>query len=132
VRCLKDPIEYLSLRFASAVQVREQAAVALDEHLLKGLGRIHDACIDSLQLISNSLAELKPIPDLPDTTSLIGEVEAQSDALRQAAGREAQLPASALLFLSATAQLRSLLEAIHDCRDKANALDWAAWNRNYF
>jgi hypothetical protein len=28
--------------------------------------------------------------------------------------------------------LRSLLDAIHDCRDKANALDWAAWNRNYF
>jgi hypothetical protein len=33
---------------------------------------------------------------------------------------------------SATAQLRSLLEAIHDCRDKANALDWETWNRNYF
>jgi hypothetical protein len=116
-QALIESIEYLSLRFASAVQVRERAVVALDEHLLKGLGRIHDACIDSLQLISNSLAELKPIPDLPDTTSLIGEVEAQSDDLRQA---------------SATAQLRSLLEAIHDCRDKANALDWAAWNRNYF
>jgi hypothetical protein len=28
--------------------------------------------------------------------------------------------------------LRSLLDAIHDCRDKANALDWPAWNRNYF
>jgi hypothetical protein len=91
--------------------------MALDEPSLKGLGRIHDACIDSLQLISNSLADLKPIPELPDTTSLISEVESQGEDLRQA---------------SATAQLRSLLEAIHDCRDKANALDWAAWNRNYF
>jgi hypothetical protein len=100
--------------------------------LFQGLGRIHDACIDSLQLISNSLADLKPIPDLPDSASLIREVEAQSDDLRQAAGREVKLRASALLFLSATAQLRSLLEAIHDCRDKANALDWEAWNRNYF
>jgi hypothetical protein len=99
------------------VQVPEQTAVAQDEHMLTGLGRIHDACIDSLQLISNSLTDLKPIPELPDTTNLISEVEAQNDDLRQA---------------SAAAQLRSLLEAIHDCRDKVNALDWEAWNRNYF
>ena len=39
---------------------------------------------------------------------------------------------SYLRFMSATSQLRSLLDAIHDCRDKANALDWEAWNRNYF
>jgi hypothetical protein len=68
-QALIESIEYLSLRFASAVQVREQSAVTLDEHLLKGLGRIHDACIDSLQLISNSLTDLKPIPELPDTAS---------------------------------------------------------------
>jgi hypothetical protein len=131
-QALIESIEYLSLRFASAVQVREQSAVALDEHLLKGLGSIHDACIDSLQLISNSLTELKPIPELPDTTNLISKVEAQNDDLRQAAGREVKLQDSVLLFMSATAQLRSLVGAIHDCRDKANALDWAAWNRNYF
>jgi hypothetical protein len=83
-------------------------------------------------LISNSLADLKPIPDLPDTANLIREVEARGDDLRQAAGSEVKLRASALLFLNASAQLRSLLEAIHDCRDKANALDWEAWNRNYF
>jgi hypothetical protein len=72
-QALIESIEYLSLRFASAVQVREQSA-----------------------------------------------------------GREVKLQDSVLLFMSATAQLRSLVGAIHDCRDKANALDWAAWNRNYF
>ena len=130
-QALIESIEYLSLRFTSAVKVREQSVQALDEPLLKGLGRINDACIDSLQLISSSLTDLKPIPELPDTTSLISEVEAQGDDLRQAADTEVKLRASTLLFLSASAQLRSLLEAIHDCRDKANALDWEAWNRNY-
>ena len=33
----------------------------------KLLGRFYDACVESFQLITNSLAALKPIPDLPDT-----------------------------------------------------------------
>jgi len=33
--------------------------------------------------------------------------------------------------MSAAARMGSLVDAIHDCRDKANALDWTAWNRNY-
>jgi hypothetical protein len=34
--------------------------------------------------------------------------------------------------MNMTAHLGSLLDAIADCRDKANAFDWKAWNRNYF
>jgi hypothetical protein len=60
------------------------------------------------------------------------ELESRGDALRQPAANAAQDQASVFSLMSASAQLRSLLDAIHDCRDKANALDWEAWNRNYF
>jgi hypothetical protein len=131
-QALIESIEYLALRLASAVRVRQQSVDALDEPLRKLLGRVYDACIESLQLIANSLAEQQPIPDLPDTSSLIYEVESRGDDLRQAASNTVEARAAVLRFMSATAQLRSLTAAIHDCRDKANALDWKAWNRNYF
>jgi len=114
------------------VRVRQHSIESLGEPLHKPLGRVYDACIESLQLISNSLAAQQPIPDLPDTRSLVREVESLGDDLRQAATNEVEARASVLCFMSATAQLRSLTAAIHDCRDKANALDWEAWNRNYF
>ena len=131
-QALIESIEYLVLRLASTVHVRQQSIEALDEPQRKQLGDIYDACIESLQLISNSLAELKPIPDLPDTTSLLREIESRGDGRPQSPARQAELRASDLRFLTASAQLRSLVAAIHDCRAKANALDWAAWNRNYF
>ena len=125
-------IEYLVLRLASAMHVRQQSVAALDEPLRKPLRRIYDACIESLQLISNSLAEQQPIPELPDTASLIREVESLGDELRRSAANDVEVQDSALRFMSATSQLRYLVDAIHDCRDKANALDWKAWNKNYF
>jgi hypothetical protein len=131
-QALIESIEYLTLRLASAVRVRQQSEESLDEPLHKPLGRVYDACIDSLQLISNSLAAQQLIPELPDTTSLIREVESRGDALRQAAANETEVQDSVLRFMSATSQLRFLVDAIHDCRDRANALDWKAWNRNYF
>jgi len=123
---------YLVLRLASVVHFREQSVEALEEPLRKQLEPGYDACIASLQLISNSLAELKPIPDLPGTTSLLRDVDSRGDDLSQSTANEEQARASLLRFRSASSQLRSLADAIHDCRDKANALDWAAWDRNYF
>ena len=131
-QALIESIEYLALRLASAVRVRQQSVDTLDEPLRKLLGRVYDACIESLQLISNALAEQQPIPDLPDTGSLVREVESRGDDLRQAAANAVEARAAVLHFMSATAQLHSLVDAIHDCRDRANALDWKAWNRNYF
>jgi uncharacterized membrane protein YccC len=131
-QALIESIEYLALRLASAVRVRQHSVESLDEPLRQPLGRVYDACIESLRLIANSLADLKPIPDLPDTGSLVRDVESRGEDLRQSAAGDEDVRASVLRFMSATAQLRALADAIHDCRDKANALDWEAWNRNYF
>jgi hypothetical protein len=131
-QALIESIEYLGLRLASAVRVRQQSVEALDENLRKQFGRIYDACIESLQLIASSLTNLKPIPGLPDTRSLVRDLESRGDDLRLSAANEVKVRASALRSMSATSQLHSLIDAIHDCRDKANALDWKAWNRNYF
>ena len=131
-QALIESIEYLVLRLASVVHFRQQSVEALEEPQRKQLEPGYDACIESLQLISNSLAELQPIPDLPDTTSLLRDVESRGDDLSQSTANEEQARASLLRFRSASSQLRSLAGAIHDCRDKANALDWEVWDRNYF
>jgi hypothetical protein len=131
-QALIESIEHLALRLSSAEHVRQQSFEALDEPLRKLLGRFHDACVESFLLITNSLADLKPIPDLPDTTSLVREIESRGDDLRRSAAGDEDVRASVLRFMSATAQLGPLADTIHDCRDKANALDWEAWNRSYF
>jgi hypothetical protein len=131
-QALIESIEHLALRLASAEQVRQQSFEALDEPLRKLLGRFHDACTESFLLIGNSLADLKLIPDLPDTRSLVREIEARGDDLRRSAAGDEDVRAAVLRFISATAQLGPLADTIYDCRDKANALDWKAWNRNSF
>ena len=131
-----ESIEVLALRLASAEDARqpsvETLGEALDEPLTKLRGRIYDACIESLQLIANSVANLQPIPDLPDTTGLVGDIASRVDDLRRSAVGDADGRAAVLGFMRTTAHLGALADAIHDCRDKANALDWEAWNRNTF
>jgi uncharacterized membrane protein YccC len=131
-QALIESIEHLALRLPAAERVGQPSVEALDQPMRKLLGRFYDACVESFQLITNSLAALKPIPDLPDTRSLVREIESRGDDLRRSAAGDEDARASALRLMSAAARLGSLADAIHDCRDKANALDWEAWNRNYF
>jgi len=131
-QALIESLELLALRLSSVEHARQQSVVALDEPLRKLLGRFHDACVESFQLIANSLVDQKPIPDLPDTRSLVHEIEARGDDLRRSAGGDEDVRASVLHFMSASAQLGPLADTINNCRDKANALDWKAWNSNYF
>jgi len=130
-QALIESIEYLVLRLASAVHVRQESLDSPDERLRGMLGRIYDACIDSLQTISSALDEQRTVPDLPDIDSMIHEIESREAGLRQTIAMNAEVHTSTLRFMSATSELRSLSGAIQDCRDKANALDWAAWNRSY-
>ncbi len=131
-QALIESIERLALRLPAAERVGQQSVEALDEPLRKLLERFYDACVESFQLIANSLAALQPIPELPDTRRLVRDIASRGDDLRRSAGGDEDVRASVLRFMSATARLGSLADAIHDCRDKANALDWEAWNRNYF
>ena len=71
------------------------------------------------------------MPDLPDIGPLIHDVESKSSRLCRLATDDDEVQASATRVMIATAHLRSLADAIHDCRDKANAFDWKEWNRNY-
>ncbi len=132
VQALVESIEHLALRLSSAEHAHQQAFETLDGALLKLLGRFRDACVESFLLIANALADMKPIPDLPETRSLVREIESLGDDLRRSAAGDEDTRASVLRLMSATAQLGPLADTIHDCRDKANALDWKAWNRNYF
>ncbi len=128
---LIESIQHLALRLPAAERVGQSSVEALDEPMRKLLGRFYDACVESFQLIANSLATQQPIPDLPETSRLVREIESRGDDLRRSAGGDEDARASVLRFMSTTARLGSLADAIQDCRDNANALDWEAWNRNY-
>jgi len=130
-QALIEAIAYLALRLASAEDALKPAVEAVDESLANLRGRIYDACTESLQMITNSLANLQPIPDLPDTHSLFRDIASRGDDLRRSVFGEEDGQTAILDFMRVTAHLRALADAIHDCRDKANALDWEAWNRNY-
>ena len=119
------------LLLTSAVHIREQANETLDESVREQLTQVYDSCIHSLQLIADSLAQQQMIPDSPvllDSNKLLYEIENRGIADNQAASPEREALASLLL---ATAQLRRWIEAIQDCQDKTNAIDWKAWNRNH-
>ena len=130
VQALISSIEYLVLRLTSAVHIREQAYETLDESVREQLTQVYDSCIHSLQHIADSLAQQQMIPESPgllDSNKLLYEIENRGIADNQAAPPEREALASLLL---ATAQLRRWIEAIQDCQDKTNAIDWKAWNRN--
>ena len=130
-QALIDSIEHAALRLDAAEHARRQPGGAMVESLRAPLHRLYDACVESFQLIASSLADLKPVPALPDTGSLVREIESSGGDLRRAAGGDEDIEASALRAMSVAAHLHSLSDAIHDCRDKTNAIDWEAWNRNY-
>jgi soluble cytochrome b562 len=131
-KALIESIEYLVLRLASAVHVRQESPDLPDGPLRELLARIYETCIDSLQTISAALDEQRPVPDLPDMENTIHEAESRVAECRQSVARDADVHASCLRFMGTIVEMRSLAAAIQDCRDKANALDWVAWNRSYF
>jgi hypothetical protein len=131
-QALIDSIEHTALRLDAAEHARRQPVGTMAESLREPLHRLYDACVESFQLIASSLADLKPAPALPDTGSLVREIESRGGNFRRTAGGDDDIEASALRVMNVAAHLHSLADAIHDCRDKTNAIDWEAWNRNYF
>ena len=131
-QALIDSIEHTALRLDATEHARQQSVEALDEPLRKLLGRFNDACVESFQLIADSLADLKPIPDLPDTRSLVLEIESRGDDLRRSATDDNDILTSVQGVMSVTAHMNLLADELSNCRDKVNALDWQRWNRNYF
>ena len=131
-QALIESIEHTALRLDAAEHARRQPVGAMAESLREPLHRLYDVCVESFQLIASSLADLKPAPALPDTGSLVREIESRGGVLRRTAAGDDDVQASALRVMNVTAHMHSLADAIHDCRDKTNAIDWEAWNRNYF
>jgi uncharacterized protein Yka (UPF0111/DUF47 family) len=131
-QALIDSIEHAALRLDATEHARQQSVEALDEPLRKLLGRFYDSCVESFQLIASSLADLKRIPDLPDTRSLVREIEDQSDDLRRSAAGDNDILTSVQGVMRVTAHMNLLSDELNHCRDKVNALDWKGWNRNYF
>ena len=116
-RALIESIEHAALRLDALEHARRHSAGTLAESQRQTLQRLHDACIESFQMIANSIGDQNPVQALPATGSLVHDLESKAEDVR---------------LMNITAHLGSLQDAIADCRDKANAFDWKAWNRNYF
>jgi DNA repair ATPase RecN len=116
-QALIESIEHAALRLDALEHARRHSAGALAESQRQSLQRLHDACAESFQMIANSIGDQNPVQALPAIGSLVDDLETKAEDVR---------------LMNMTAHLDSLLDAIADCRDKANAFDWKAWNRNYF
>jgi hypothetical protein len=127
---LIESIGRMALRLDSVEHVRQQSLSTLEEPLARLLDRFYDACVESFQLIGQSLLDLAPVPVLPDTSSLVHEFESRGDQIRDSTVDD-EARASALHVLRAAAHVQLLAGELNDCRDKANALDWKAWNQNW-
>ena len=132
IQALIESIKHVALRLNCAEHVQRKPVTTTFKTLRETFHQLYNACADSFSLIANSLAELKPIPDLPDTEHLIREIESKGNAILQSPASDDVSHAEAVHALSVRAHFQSLADAIQDCRDRANALDWKVWNRNYF
>ncbi|MHC4689835.1 MAG: FUSC family protein [Planctomycetota bacterium] len=131
-QALIGSIEHTALRLNAVEYVHQQSVEVLDEPLRKLIGRVYEACFESFQLIANSLTDLKPIPDLPQTQNLVREIESRGNDLSRSAGGDNDILTSVQDALRITAHMNMLADELNNCRDKVNALDWNSWNRNYF
>ena len=116
-QALIESIEHAALRLDAVEHARRQPPGTLAESQREPLQRLYNACVESFLLIASSVGDQQPVPALPDTAGLVRDLESRGENFR---------------FMNESAQLGSLADAIRDCRDKANTLDWKAWNRNYF
>ena len=116
-QALVESIEHTALRLDAVEHARRQPMGTLTESQREPLQRLYNACIEAFLLIASSVGDQKPVPALPDTGSLVRDLESRSEDFS---------------LMNESARLGSLADAIRDCRDKANSLDWEAWNRNYF
>jgi hypothetical protein len=132
IQALIESIEHVALRLGCAEHAQRKPVATTFETLREPFHQLYNACADSFSLIANSLAELKPVPDLPDTEHLIREIESKGDTILQSPACDNVSHAEVAHALSVRAHFQSLGDAIQDCRDRANALDWKRWNRNYF
>jgi uncharacterized membrane protein YccC len=131
-QALIGSIEHTALRLNAVEYVHQQSVEVHDGPLRKLIGRVYEACVESLQLIGNSFTDMKPIPELPEIRGLVCEIESRGNDLCRSAGGDNDILTSVQDVLRITAHMNMLAEELNNCRDKVNALDWKGWNRNYF
>jgi len=131
-QALVESIEHVAIYLATAGHARRGPVAAVVEPLREPLHRLHHVCVDSFQLLASSVTDLKPVPEIADTARLIRDIESKGGDICRSLPGDDDAHASALSLMSGAARLHALADLLHDCRDRANALDWEAWNRSHF
>lgn len=126
IKALIESIEYLAFRLWSVASDHRQSTRAGPPPVHEMLSSVYDSILDSLRTISRSLAGQQPVPKLSDDREMIQDFESRADHFRQSLPQEAVVTA-----MNGISNARFLAQAIENCRSKANAIDWQAWNRNY-
>ncbi len=128
-QALVEAIERVSLRLEAAAYARRKP---LFEPLREQFYRLHDACVESCEAITNALAGHESVPELPGIGIQVGNLQSKVDEVRHSALGDDEVQDSLLRVLSVTAHMQLLANELDDCRDKANALNWKAWDQNWF
>ena len=126
-------IERTMLGLACLEDARRDCVDGDLEHLRGALERLEGACADSFRSIAGALKKLAPVPDIPDTGSLMADLQSKMGVeLRDETAGDDQIQASPLRVMRIATHLYALTDSLRDCREAVNALDWEAWSRNYF
>jgi uncharacterized membrane protein YccC len=128
-QALVASIERVALRLAAAAYSRRKPIL---EPLRQQYYRLLDACVESCEVIAKALAGHEPVPELPEIGGQVRNIRSKVDEVRRSTIGDDEVQVSLLRVLSVTAHMRLLADELNDCRDKANALDWKAWDRNWF
>jgi hypothetical protein len=128
-QALVEAIERVALRLGAAAYSRSKPVF---EPLQQQFYRLYDVCVESCDVIAKALAGREPVPELPEIGAQVRDIQSKVDEIRRSAVGDDEVQVSALRVLSVTAHMRLLAAELNDCRDKANALDWKAWDRNWF
>jgi uncharacterized membrane protein YccC len=129
VRELVESIEGLTLRLAT---VEYSHCKPLFEPFNKPFCLLYDRCVESCHLIANAPTDGKPVPDMPETNSLVLEIEKLGNELCRSNDGDKSTLNYVQDAMCIVAHMNLLRNGLNNCREKVNAIDWKRWDLNYF
>ena len=101
------------------------------ESLLAAVRELRTSFEDSLKAIQQRISGHAPVSASPDINAKIEEYRRQLEALRDDPAVDTTDQGSAGRVLVLAGYYRALADAIEQCREAVEALDWPQWERSY-
>ena len=133
VEALLSSLEDITFRLDSLEQARQEYK---DDSSITSLRKkwtdMHQALNQEFRLLKDSISNGEQVPEFPDTSELVKQISADLKDIRSREGASENLNELAVRILLLTGFYQSLTVSLAECRQRVNALDWKAWDQEYF